>query len=339
MNETVFVRMGKAIEIKVVPEMANVKYLYDRAELLRMTRRFFDDRGFMEVQPPCLSRDCVVDAYLDPLSVDVKELGITDPRLPDRFYLQTSPESAMKRLLSNGAPSIYSLGPVFRGGEMGELHNVEFTMLEWYQVGGDANSAIALSGDFVSDVLNADGYDLITYREAFIKFLDIDPLEVPIRELATLVPFGRAAMADTIDSDRDSLLDILLSQSIAPNLGFDRPLVLTEYPLSQAALAKRSSIDQECAARFELFVKGVEIANGYDELLDPNEMKNRFDEQNRKRQDSGRRPLATDSTLLHAMRRGLPECSGVALGIDRLLMLRVGAKQIQDVIPFSIWEA
>ena len=319
--------------------MANVKHLYQRAELLRLTRRFFDDRGFVEVQPPCLSRDCVVDAYLDPLTVDVKELGISDPRLPERFYLQTSPESAMKRLLSAGAPSIYSVGPVFRGGEMGELHNIEFTMLEWYQVGGDAESAIALTGDFVSHALSTDGYDLITYRDAFIKFLDIDPLKVSIKDLSAMVRIRDSTLADSIDGDRDSLLDVLLSESIAPNLGIDRPLVLTDYPLSQAALAKQSSSDNECAARFELFVGGVEVANGYDELLDPTELEKRSDENNRIRVRAGRKSLATNTTLLRAMRQGLPECSGVALGIDRLLMLQVGANQIHDVIPFPIWNA
>src|SRR6056297_494100 len=116
--------------------MANVKYLRERAELLRLTRRSFDQAGFVEVQPPCLARDCVVDAYLDPLAVDASQLGIADDRLPPRFYLQTSPESAMKRMLAAGAPSMYSIGPVFRGGEAGPLHNIEFTMLEWYEVGG-----------------------------------------------------------------------------------------------------------------------------------------------------------------------------------------------------------
>lgn len=317
--------------------MANVKYLFQRAELLRMTRRFFDDRGFLEVQPPCLSRDCVVDAYLDPLTVDAKELGISDPRLPDRFYLQTSPESAMKRMLADGAPSIYSIGPVFRSGEMGDLHNVEFSMLEWYQVDGNDRSAMELCGDFVSKVLESDGYDLISYRNAFDRRLAIDPIEIPIQDLIAMVGKVDAGLAEAISDDRDALLDVLLSHSIAPGLGLDRPLILTDYPLSQAALAKRSMRDPDCAARFEMFVGGVEIANGYDELLDASELVKRADHNNQKRIAAGRTSLPTDTTLLSAMRKGLPACSGVALGIDRLLMLQVGAKQIHEVIPFPIW--
>lgn len=319
--------------------MVNVKHLIQRAELLRTSRRFFDDRGFIEVQPPCLSRDCVVDAYLDPLTVDAKELGISDPRLPERFYLQTSPESAMKRMLADGAPSIYSMGPVFRGGEMGELHNVEFTMLEWYQVGGDIRTAVELSGEFVSGVLGSDGYDLITYRNAFLDSLEIDPIKVSIHRLVELSCDIDRTLTETVADDRDALLDILLSHRIAPKLGSDRPLIMTDYPLSQAALAKRSSNDPDCAARFELFIRGVEVANGYDELLDANELVKRSDQNNLKRTRSGRSLLATDTTLVRAMRQGLPACSGVALGMDRLLMLQVGAKQLQDIIPFSTWEA
>lgn len=319
--------------------MANVNYLADRAELVRQTRDFFDSRGFLEIQPPCLSRDCVVDAYLDPIQVDARALGIADPRLPSKLFLQTSPESAMKRLLAAGAPSIYSIGPVFRSGESGSLHNIEFSMLEWYEVGGDIESAIGLTGELARSVLAADGYETITYREAFRERIDLDPIAAPIAELRAILSELDTSMAATIPDDRDDLLDALLSAVIAPQLGMENPTVLTEYPLSQAALAKPSTNDPMCAARFELFYRGVEIANGYDELLDAKELQRRYEENNLKRVAGGRDQLLVETTLLAAMRTGLPQCSGVALGVDRLLMLCVGAGSIEEVMPFSIGDA
>ncbi|QDV42904.1 Elongation factor P--(R)-beta-lysine ligase [Stieleria neptunia] len=319
--------------------MANVNHLAARAELLRQTRRFFDQHGFLETQPPCLSRDCVVDAYLDPLAIETNTLGISDPRLPERFYLQTSPESAMKRMLAGGAPSIYSIGPVFRGGEAGQLHNIEFTMLEWYEVGGDFESAMRLTGQFACEMLGTDGYDSIRYRDAFAEQLGFDPIDVATDDLFDTVAGLDAILAATIADDRDQMLDYLLSAQIAPSLGQRRPLLLTDYPLPQAALAKPSSHDDQCAARFELYVRGVEVANGYDELLDAEVLSARYAENNRKRIASGRPRLATETTLLDAMREGLPPCSGVAMGVDRLLMLRVGADRLEDVMPFGIWNA
>lgn len=319
--------------------VVNVNHLSDRAELLRTTRRFFDERGFMEVQPPCLSRDCVVDAYLDPLTVDAREIGIADARLPQRFYLQTSPESAMKRMLAAGAPSIYSIGPVFRGGESGKLHNVEFTMLEWYEVDGDLDSAMQLTGDLVAQVLKADGYDSIRYRDVFREVIDIDPITASSLELIAAVHDIDAALAESIGDDRDQLLDVLLSNLIVPHLGDRRPVIVADYPLSQAALAKRSPRDPDCAARFELFSRGIELANGYDELLDADVLATRYAENNQKRVATGRSPLNSQTSLSGAMRSGMPQCSGVALGLDRLLMLMVDAECIDSVMPFSIWDA
>lgn len=319
--------------------MANVNYLADRAELLRFTRTFFDQRGFLEVQPPSLSRDCVVDAYLDPITVDAKEMNVADTRLPERFYLQTSPESAMKRMLAAGAPSIYSIGPVFRAGEAGRHHNVEFTMLEWYEVDGDFESAIRMTGDYVVESLNADDFDRISYRQAFQHALELDPIDARHEQLVDAVARCASSLEVSTDHDRDDLLDLLLSAAVAPTLGIKRPLVLTDYPLSQAALAKRSKTDPACAARFEVFVQGIEIANGYDELLDAQVLRDRFEQNNRKRIQTGREQLPVETTLLTAMRLGLPQCSGVALGIDRLLMLKVGADQIRQVLPFGICNA
>lgn len=319
--------------------MANVDYLRDRAELLRRTRRYFDQRGFLETQPPCLSRDCVVDAFLDPMTVDGKETGVADPRIPDRLYLQTSPESAMKRMLAAGAPSIYGIVPVFRAGEMGDLHNIEFSMLEWYEVDGDYESAIRLTGEFVAEVLDADGYETLTYREAFRRTIDVDPIDASIDELIRQLRRHACDVTAEPSDDRDEILDVLLSTVITPTLGKERPTIMKDYPLSQAALAKPSAHDPQCAARFELFVDGIELANGYDELLDANTLQLRFERNNETRRRCGRPTLAVDTTLLQAMRSGLPPCSGVALGLDRLLMLRVGAERIEHVMSFTIWQA
>jgi lysyl-tRNA synthetase class 2 len=319
--------------------MANVKYLRERAELLRQTRDHFDRRGFLEVQPPCLSRDCVVDAYLDPLTIGSEQLGISDPRLPERFFLQTSPESAMKRMLAAGAPSIYSIGPVFRAGEAGQLHNLEFAMLEWYEVGGDLGSAIELTVGLVRDVLAVGTPHVVSYREAFREHAGFDPFELPLPALVARAAAIDRELAASIGSDRDSLLDVILSSQVMPRLGSGTPVVLTDYPLSQAALAKPSPRDPQCAARFELFVEGIELANGYDELLDADVLLERAAENNRRRQQHRRPPLQVETTLVRAMRRGLPACSGVALGLDRLLMLRVGERSLPAVLPFTITDA
>ncbi|MCO8121560.1 EF-P lysine aminoacylase EpmA [Stieleria sp. TO1_6] len=319
--------------------MANLNHLVERADLLRLMRRYFDERGFIEVQPPCLSQDCVVDAYLDPIRVATSELGIADPGFPPQFYLQTSPESAMKRMLVDGAPSIYSIGPVFRKGEAGHWHNPEFTMLEWYEVGGDVDSAIELLGNLVSQALCTDGFDRVSYRQAFRRSVGFDPIDVTTSALHAHVQRLDTSIAETIGSDHDALLDVVLSAEVAPTLGLNRAEIMTDYPLGQAALAKRSATDPQCAARFELFVRGVEIANGYDELLDAEELLERSVCNNQKRVQVGLEALEPETSLVRAMRRGLPACSGVALGVDRLLMQQQSAPQIGDVIAFPIHDA
>ena len=325
--------------------MINLKHATTRAELLRQSRSFFDARGFLEVQPPCLARDCVVDAYLDPIAIETKWLGVNDERLGDRYFLQTSPESAMKRMLAAGAPSIYSLGPVFRSGELGKQHNLEFTMLEWYEVEGDYESAISITADYIRQVLSIDQVDRVRYQDAFWDAVSLDPFEASDEKIAEL---ARQLAEDLIPPNqhpepapitRDDLLDIILSYGVAPTLGIDRPTLMMDYPISQAALAKTSPTDPRCAARFELFIDGVEIANGYDELLDADELATRFHFNNQRRAESGRSALSTETTLIDAMRKGLPPCSGVALGLDRLLMVMVGANDLAEVIPLTFWHA
>ncbi|QDT13797.1 EF-P lysine aminoacylase EpmA [Planctomycetes bacterium K23_9] len=306
----------------------NLTCLKQRAELLRWLRAFFDDRGFLEVQTPCLSRDCVVDPYIDPLSVKL-------PGYSERFFLQTSPESMMKRMLAAGAPSIYSIGPVFRAEESGHFHNTEFTMLEWYDVGADLDAGICLLGDLVSSAIGATGFDRLTYREVFRQHLDIDPIEASTDDLCKRVAEFAPGLANDGRVDRDDCLDLLLSEKIQSKLGKERPLIMTDYPISQAALAKPSETDVDCAARFELFCQGVELANGYDELLDSDVLLQRSKQNNLKRVASGRHALPDSTRLAEAIRNTLPACVGVALGVDRLLMIITGANGIDQVMPFT----
>jgi lysyl-tRNA synthetase class 2 len=317
------------------PQEPIIELIRSRADLLRQLRGFFDARGFLEVQPPCLSRECVVDAYIDPIEVSSGQFGLSLD-LPPQFFLQTSPEASMKRMLAAGAPSMYSIGPVFRACERGDLHNVEFTMLEWYEVGANLDTGIAVLGELAVEVLGHDRYDVCTYRQIFQDSIGFDPIDAMLDTLQEQVARIDSSLVDSIGDDRDSLLDLLLSQIIQPTLGIDRPLIVKNYPLSQAALARQAADDQKCAARFELFVNGIEIANGYDELQDADILARRFQQANEKRVRAGRRSLSNESALIQAMREGLPPCAGVALGVDRLLMVRTGASSIIDVLPFSI---
>ena len=314
----------------------NISLLHQRAQLLKELRLFFDDRGFLEVQPPCLARDCVADPYIDPLSVGGQLLALADPQLPEKLYLQTSPELSMKRMLAAGAPSIYAITPAFRAGESGDMHNSEFTMLEWYEVGADAQAGIALLGQLATGMLATDGFDVMSYRDLIEQNTGFDPIDVDLDTLQQSVATDHPQLAATTGDDRDGLLDILISHHIQPDLGKERPIIISDYPLSQAALAKQSANDPQCAARFELFFQGIELANGYDELLDANELLRRTAESNRKRSTTQRQTIAPPDTLVQCMRDGLPQCAGVALGVDRLLMLRCNANQIDQVIPFTI---
>ncbi|MEM1068056.1 MAG: EF-P lysine aminoacylase EpmA [Planctomycetota bacterium] len=306
-----------------------------RAELLRELRVWFDGRGFCEVQPACLSRECIIDVHIDPIPVHGDQLRLSDS-VPDRYFLQTSPEAAMKRLLAEGAPSIYSLGPTFRGGERGAEHNIEFTMLEWYELSAGIDEEVQRLGQLACDILGREGFDERNYRTLFQEHLGFDPIHGELKHLAECVAQFDEGLATSLGSDRDGLLETLWSQSIQPKLGIGRPIVVRNYPLSQAALARVADDDTECAARFELFVDGVELANGYHELGDAEILRERFEDANRQREQIGKETLPLPEQFLRAMEIGLPPCSGVALGVDRLLMVRTGRDSIADVLPYPI---
>ena len=314
---------------------ANIETINARAALLRRTRAFFDEREFTEVQTPLLSADTVVDRHLDPVPV----LLPTDPfdlKSGREMWLQSSPEFAMKRLLAAGMEAIYQITPAFRIGESGTWHNPEFTMLEWYRVGDTYESGMDLLSDVAIELLGAKQTTGISIESAFKEFAGFNPFGLEATELKQLCQKHSISSPTSIESDDwDAWFDLLFTELVQPNLGMDDPVIVFDYPASQAALAKIRA-DGEVAERFELFWKGVELANGYHELLDAEELLHRNESVNRQRVADGKQELPLDSLLLDAMRSGLPACVGVAMGIDRVLMLLTGVKTIADVIAFPV---
>lgn len=254
------------------------------------------------------------------------------------YFLQTSPEFAMKRLLAMGVGSMYSLGPVFRAGERSPRHNIEFTMLEWYVVGASMDHVMDQTIQLLAITLGAVSPRKVTYRELFKQSLGFDPIDADLSRLEREVALVDASLARSLAGQRDELLDVLMTERIEPTIAGETVLI-HHYPLSQAALARPSQDDPQTAERFELIVHGLELANGYGELLDADELISRNAVNNQKRAATGRRPLPVDSRLVTAMRAGLPACSGVALGFDRLMMLAMGTSEIADVLAFPIESA
>ena len=308
---------------------ASIETLRRRASLLRRVREFFDGRGFLEVETPILSADTVVDRHLDPFAVPVGPAG--EPL----YWLQTSPEFGMKRLLAAGAAAIYQATKVFRRDEAGTLHNPEFTMVEWYRVGDGLHEGMDLLADLAEATLQRGPCERLSYAEAFLRHVGIDPLRVETAAIvATARQLGIAAPETMPPSDRDAWLDLLLVERIQPHLGVGRPVILFDFPASQAALARVRPGPPPVAERFELYALGVELANGYHELTDPGELRRRNAEVNHQRRADGKAILPEESRLLAAMDAGLPDAAGCALGFDRLAMVALGAKSVRDVIAF-----
>lgn len=307
---------------------ASWENLRRRAGMLRQLRDFFHRHGMLEVETPLLSADTVVDRHLDPFCVEAATL-------PRPFWLQTSPEFAMKRLLAAGGPSMYQITRAFRQEELGPLHNPEFTMVEWYRVGDDMPSGIAFLGQLAQELLGRGLALRLSYAEAFQRHAGLDPHAADGPALAAAArALGVAAPESLSLDDRDGWLDLLLAETVQPHLGVDRPVIVYDYPASQAALARVRPGDPPVAERFELYVAGIELANGYHELSDPAELRDRAALANRQRASDGKGPLPEENRLLAAMAAGLPPMTGVALGFDRLVMLATGAAALADVLAF-----
>jgi lysyl-tRNA synthetase class 2 len=285
--------------------------------MLAQARAFFAERGVLEVDTGALVKHPPNDSNIDVIGVD-----------QDNGYLHTSPEYAMKRLLSEGMGDCYFLGHVFRKGELGRLHNPEFTMVEWYRVGLPFADMIQETCDFLSLFLGPQPVRLLTYREAFARHLGINYTEISLDELH---------QRSSSTWPRATCLDYLLSHQIEPLLGRGELTVLTDYPPEAAALACLVQKNGETVAeRYEIYHEGVELANGYHELADATELRRRFAEKNRERLADGKEAYALDEKFLAALQT-LPDCCGVALGFDRALMLRHKLSSIKQVLPFA-WD-
>jgi lysyl-tRNA synthetase class 2 len=316
---------------------ADMRALRLRAEVLARVRAFFAARGVLEVETPILSRHAVTDPRLHSLSTLYTGPGAPAAGLP--LYLHTSPEFAMKRLLCAGSGPIYQIARVFRDGERGRRHNVEFTMLEWYRPGFDHHRLMDEVGELVCEILGVPAeWDRITYGELFRERLGIDCHTATPAELSACAVTHGIDVAGVDGLSRDEWLDLLLTHLLEPALGFERPLFLHDYPASQAALARLHG-EPPVAERFELYVRGVELANGYHELGDAAEQRRRFERDNAERRAAGLPEVIPDERLLAALESGLPPCAGVALGFDRLLMLAAGVDDIARVMAFTLERA
>jgi lysyl-tRNA synthetase class 2 len=317
---------------------ARTEILQRRAALLWSIRQFFHDCDMAEVHTPILSHDTVIDRHIDPVCLPGANLAIpaTDGAM---LYLQTSPEFCMKRLMAAGMKAIYQVAPVFRAGERGTFHNPEFTMVEWYRVGDRLSEGIQLLSDLVKSVLKVPQVDLLSYQQAFQLHASCDPLSCTVEDLADAARALRLGVSSNWSDDRDDWLNLLFAEAVQPRLGWSNPVIVTHYPATQSALARQSAEDERTAERFELFINGIELANGYHELVDAGEFERRNQTVSAQRAQDGKPQLPDESRLLAAMRDGLPACSGCALGFDRLVMVATGAKSIDEVMAFPIERA
>ena len=281
--------------------------LHQRAQMLSAVRRFFSDRKILEVDTPLLSQFAPVDAYIDVMRVEMGRGKIG--------YLHTSPEYAMKKLLAGGAGDIYQLSHVFRADEEGPLHTPEFTMIEWYRIGMSLDALIEEVLELIHLFVGKLPHQILTYSEVFHCYSDLDP------HRDELTPHVVKLHPEAPSWDRDTQLHLLFSHLIEPNMEPRSLTVVTEFPATQAALAKTEEVDGiGIAKRFEVYLGGIELANGFDELCDPFEQQRRLDQENQKREALGKERLPEDREFVECL-RSLPECVGVAVGFDRLMKL------------------
>jgi lysyl-tRNA synthetase class 2 len=313
---------------------ASLEALRLRARLLAQLREFFRERGVLEVETPAMAVAGASDANIASLATTCHARVDAE-----RLYLQTSPEFAMKRLLAAGSGPIYQVCRAFRDGESGRLHNPEFTMLEWYRPGFDHHALMDELDALLERLLApAASSRRLTYRDAFVAHGAPDPFETGTDALAAHA--ARTGLSDAANGsfERDMLLDFLFSHTVQPRLGDGRVYVY-DYPASQAALAQVRASQPPVAERFELFLDGVEIANGYHELGDADEQRRRFADDNGARERLGLEPMPMDERLLAALAHGLPDCAGVAVGLDRLFMVAAGESGIDAVMAFPVSRA
>lgn len=308
---------------------SKVARLQDRAFMFKAARQFFDQRKVLEVDCPILSTQASIDAHIDLINAFY--------RGKETCYMHSSPEFGMKRLLAEGMADIYQLSHVFRDGEWSIKHNPEFTMAEWYRLGFSLEDMMEETIQFTRLFLGGLPYHIVSYRDIFLQTTGIDYVIANEQELFNYIQNQNIPFYSTLlDEGKDALLNLILGSQIEPLLGKDQLCVLAYYPASQAALArKRWHEKEQVAERFEVYYQGIELANGYHELTDVHEQRLRFQEANVSRLALGKTTLPIDENFLKALEKGLPDCCGVAVGFDRLMMLRQKQKDIADVIAWG----
>ncbi len=311
-----------------------------RARVLAAIRSFFSKRDVIEVETPLLSNGTITDVHLDPFITQFNYCADSNIEQPIPLYAQTSPEFAMKRLLASGYGCCYQICKAFRHEQHGRYHNPEFTMLEWYRLGFDHFQLMDELAELLVEVLECSNVDKITYQDLFIREVAIDPLQATKNELLGLIT-KRGMLSDWLvkEDSLDTLLQFVMSELIEPLIGRETPCFVYNFPASQASLAKVSSEDKRVAERFECYFKGIELANGFNELTDEKLQRARFEEDNSKRVELNKNERMIDQNFLSALDSGLPKCAGVAMGIDRLLMLVLDADSIDQVLTFPIKNA
>ncbi len=309
--------------------------------MLQSTRAFFSTRDVLEVDTPVLSAAANTDVHLESFATVYRGPGAPKGRV---LYLHTSPEFAMKRLLASDSGAIYQICKTFRQGESGTHHNPEFTMLEWYRPHYDATALMDEVEEYVATVLGEHitlaPTERLTYAEAFKRFAGVDNVHTAdVARLRTCARERGISDVPGLGEERDAWLDLLMSHVVQPLLGQHGPSLVYDYPASQAALARVRVGPPDVAERFELFINGIELANGFHELTDVVEQRRRFETDRARRQQLGLRDVPVDELLLAALEAGLPPCAGVALGFDRLVMLAVGVRGVGEVMAFPVERA
>lgn len=314
---------------------AALSVLQARAAMLDALRAFFAARAVLEVETPLLSGCFGTDPSIEPIGAEFVGPGYAKGR---QLYLQSSPEFFMKRLLADGSGPIYQVCKAFRNGEAGRLHNPEFSILEWYRPGYDAKALMQETADLVRRLVEQSSLPVEqhAYADLFADRLGIDVFSVTLDDLKAFASHRHLLGADSLELDRDGWLNLLMSSLIEAELGHDSLCFVTDYPASQASLARLNPEDSRTARRFELYYQGIELANGFEELADAGEQAERFEHENCQRRSNGQDPMPVDEALLGALESGLPECSGVALGLDRVLMCALGLGDIDQVLSFSL---
>jgi lysyl-tRNA synthetase class 2 len=301
-----------------------------RAQLLAKIRDFFASRNVLEAVTPLLCQTTITAPYLHSLTTQYHFPG--DHKNSKILYLQTSPEFAMKKLIANGSGDIYQICKAFRDEELGRLHNFEFTILEWYRIGFDHHKLMDEMNEFLQFTLNTKKVERLSYAEAFAKYLQIDCFNTSSEILQKCAhEKGLQNNNNLKNEDIDTWLQLLFSYFIEPNLGEDQPTFIYDYPASQSALAKINKSNPKVSSRFEVYINGIELANGFHELNDAKEQKERFLADQKKRVTLGLPEIAIDEEFINAVGQ-LPNCAGVALGVDRLLLLLVNANSLEEIL-------